>query len=242
MFREGTSQATALSFFLGSAMLPLSAGAGDYAELAVLGFSPDGQYFAFEEFGIQDGSVFPYSNIYLIDTSTDSWIDGTPIRVLIEGESPPLAETRSESADRFRSFLIEYQIGAEGITVAANPLTETSADPHNVSFAPRPSAINGNYELTLQEYDLPAPAGCPGDGYEYKGFQLTMTDSSGQQSVLSRDTRIPNSRRCPLGYAITEVVIYKPQNRGPVFAVIVSVLSVGFEGPDRRFIAVTGQL
>ncbi|MEM6995419.1 MAG: DUF2259 domain-containing protein, partial [Myxococcota bacterium] len=63
----------------------------------------------------QDGSGFPYSNIYLIDTATDSWVDGTPIRVLTEGDAPPLAETRSQAADRFRPFLIEHRIGADGI-------------------------------------------------------------------------------------------------------------------------------
>src|SRR5690606_36811639 len=38
--------------------------AGDTASLDVLGYSPDGKVFAFEEYGIADGSGFPYSNIY----------------------------------------------------------------------------------------------------------------------------------------------------------------------------------
>ena len=45
-----------------------SAAAGDTASLSVLGYSPDGKVFAFEEYGIFDGSGFPYSNIYFIDT------------------------------------------------------------------------------------------------------------------------------------------------------------------------------
>ena len=42
--------------------------AGDYADRTILGFSPDGSTFAFEEFGVQDGSGFAYANIYMIDT------------------------------------------------------------------------------------------------------------------------------------------------------------------------------
>lgn len=225
------------------ALAPIAAQAGDFADRALLGFSPDGRYFAFEEYGIQDGSGFPYSNIFLIDTTTDEWVTGTPIRVLTEGEGPPLSETRSESADRFRPLLVERQIGAPGSIVAANPLTETSANPHFVSFTSQrfSSKQDRGYELALQDYQLAAP-NCPDFGEPYKGFQLTMIDPARRQRILARDERIPGSRNCPLAYAISEVVVYKPPGRQPVFAVLISVLSVGFEGPDRRFIAVTGQL
>jgi predicted secreted protein len=224
-------------------LMPTVVEAGDYAERALLGFSPDGRYFAFEEYGVQDGSGFPYSNIFLIDTATDQWVAGTPIRVLIEGDSPPLSETRSESADRFRPLLIRYRIGAQGTTVAANPLTETSANPHFVSFLPRliSPPPDRDYHLTVQEYQLPAPS-CPDVGQPYKGFQLTMIDADNRQRVLARDERIPASRVCPLAYAISEVITYHPPSGQPVFAVLISILSVGFEGPDRRYIAVTGIL
>lgn len=231
-----------LALIAACAIAPMPAEAGDYAKRALLGFSPDGRYFAFEEYGIHDGSGYPYSNIFLIDTTTDTWVDGTPVRVMIEGESPPLSETRSESADRFRPLLIKHQIGVQGLTVAMNPLTETSANPHSVSFLPRRLSppLDRDYDLALQDYQLPA-ADCPDFGLPYKGFQLTMTDPNGQQSVLSRDERIPASRKCPLDYAITEVVTYYPPQGQPVLAVLISVQSVGFEGPDRRFVAVTAR-
>ena len=41
--------------------------AGDYAELNYIGVSKDGKHLAFEEYGTQDGSGYPYSNIYFID-------------------------------------------------------------------------------------------------------------------------------------------------------------------------------
>lgn len=239
------NQARSLLALIGAAgaLIPLVGQAGDFAERAVLGFSPDGRYFAFEEYGIQDGSGFPYSNIFLIDTTTDEWASGTPIRVSTEGDSPPLSETRSESADRFHPFLVEHQIGAPGSIVAANPLTETSANPHFVSFTPRrySSTQDRGYELALQEYELAAP-NWPDLGQPYKGFQLTMIDPARRQRILARDERVPGSRNCPLAYAISEIVVYHPSDRHSVFAVLISVLSVGFEGPDRRFIAVTGQL
>lgn len=154
--------------------------AGDYAERALLGFSPDGHYCAFEEYGVQDGSGFPYSNIFLIDTATDDWVAGTPIRVLIEGDSPLLSETRSESTDRFRPFLMKYWIGAQGLTVAKNPLTETSANRHFVSFLPRllVPLQDRDYELVIHESALPAPD-CPDVEQGYRGFQLALRDHDG---------------------------------------------------------------
>jgi predicted secreted protein len=38
-------------------------GRGDYADRTILGFSPDGGIFAFEEFGVGDGSGYPYATI-----------------------------------------------------------------------------------------------------------------------------------------------------------------------------------
>ena len=63
------------------AACPVAASAGDYADRTILGFSPDGGVFAFEEFGVGDGSGFPYATVYLIDTERDEWVPGTPVRV-----------------------------------------------------------------------------------------------------------------------------------------------------------------
>ena len=56
--------------FLGlilSIFISTSALAGDTAQRNILGFSPDGVWFAFEEFGTSDGTGAPYSNIYVIN-------------------------------------------------------------------------------------------------------------------------------------------------------------------------------
>ena len=56
-----------------TATLALSSGtalAGDFANLNVLGFSSDGNIFAFEQYGVQDGSGFPYADRFYIDTNT----------------------------------------------------------------------------------------------------------------------------------------------------------------------------
>eukprot|EP01036_Dinobryon_divergens_P042760 gene42760-56842_t len=50
--------------------------AGDRALIDFIGYSEDGQYFAFEEYGIGDGSGAPYSHIFIVDLAADAWGDG----------------------------------------------------------------------------------------------------------------------------------------------------------------------
>ena len=68
----------ALSFLLFTVLSNSIAWAGDYASRHVIGFSADGRYFAFEQYGAQDGSGFPYAEIFIIDTQADSWVAGSP--------------------------------------------------------------------------------------------------------------------------------------------------------------------
>jgi predicted secreted protein len=221
---------------LGSTAL---ASAGDYADREIIGFSPDGAIFAFEEYGVEDGSGFPYSNTYVIDVAADNWVPGSPVRLRDEDESRLVSDLRIEARDKASDVLQQYNIAVSGNVVASNPPTETSADPHRVTFIPRlivpPSGAGMSLELS--ETGMPA-ADCPDVGKPFKGYTLTLTGTGGPQ-VLHADTQIPKTRRCPIGYAISDVVTYYPDAGDPAIAAIVSVYSVGFEGPDRRFLAVT---
>ena len=218
------------------------AGAGDYADLEVIGFSPDGETFAFEEYGVQDGSGFPYSNIYVVETAADRWVAGTPVRVQLDSDTATLASARKQARDKAKTALAAGMVSVPGTVVAANPPTEVSADPHRVVFLPRIIAPGGGapYDLRLSEAAMPAES-CPDVGKPFKGFGLTLTGPNGART-LAQDAKIPSSRRCPLGYAISTVLTHFPEKGQPVLAVLLSVFSVGFEGQDRRFVAVTTRL
>jgi predicted secreted protein len=213
---------------------------GDYADREILGFSPDGSRFAFEEYGVEDGSGFPYSNTYVIDTASDSWVDGSPVRLRDDDESRPLSSLRFEAREKASDVLEQENIREPGAIVASNPATETSADPYRVSFLPRlivPPSPGASLVLQISEAAMPAE-GCPPESGPYKGFNLVLSGSQGSASIHT-DGQIPKSRKCPTGYAISDVVTLYPDGGAPVMAVIVSVYSLGFEGPNRRFLAVT---
>jgi predicted secreted protein len=219
-----------------------SACAGDFADREIIGFSPDGSRFAFEEYGVEDGSGFPYSNTYVIDTASDSWIDGTPIRLRNEDESRRLGDLRVEARRKAADILERQNIHERGVIVASNPVTETSADPHRVAFHPRlivPPSSGATMVLQISEAAMPAE-NCPPEMGPYKGFNLILSGSQGSVAIHS-DSGIPPSRRCPTGYAISDVVTFYPEGGAPVMAVLVNNYSLGFEGPNRRFLAVTAR-
>lgn len=216
--------------------------AADSSEREILGFSADGNYFAFEEYGIQDGSGFPYSNIFIIETATDTWLPGTPIRVRTDSDTAALADTRFDAREKAQPLLTSYAISAPADLVVSNPLTELSADPHLVRFEPRLIYPRMGEEWTASLEELPFPArNCPTDS-TYNGFRLTLTGPDGQARILNDDRSIPDSRNCPFNYAISDVLTYYPETGEPALVIMISVFSYGFEGPDRRFLAVVTRL
>jgi len=217
-----------------------AAAAGDFADRAILGFSPDGSTFAFEEYGVQDGSGFPYANVYVIDTARDAWVSGTPIRVRLDNEDETLANAREAARQRAEPWLTRYGIAPGGRLVVSNPSTELSADPYAVRFLTENYANWGNHDWTLRltPIPLPEPIGCENLG-PVQGFRLDLGNWLGQAWTLHDDTDLPASRGCALDYAIADVITYFPdRSPGGVMVVLLHVITQGFEGPDRRFLAV----
>lgn len=233
------------------AALPVPAAAGEFAQVDLLGFSRSGSHFAFEEYGVQDGSGFPYSNIYVIDVGDDSWVPGTPLRRLDEvDDSQPLdfaeelARTRAANREAARAVLDQTGIAGAGETVAHNPATERSSDPHLMlaSVIPDVPALGETVTLALEERPVPDPDNCPSGFGDIRGMKLTLS-FEGKTRILADDTQIPKSRGCPLRYRIERFVIHTPTFPGPTyFAVLVLMERIGFEGPDGRFLAITGRL
>jgi predicted secreted protein len=217
--------------------------AGDAATVAILGFSADGRTFAFEEFGVQDGSGFPYANRYYLNVSEDSFVPGTPIRVRIDDESATVDSARAQARERGESIVPQTELEANpGYTAALNPVTELSADKFRLAVNPRPvfPPVDTPMEFRLEEFPVEAPQACSGvDGI--KGFRLLRIHpvEGGVTEVLHEDNSIPRSRGCPVGYALGGVQTFFPQHALTAFAVMISVRRHGFEGPDHRWLAVT---
>ncbi|MGV3552551.1 DUF2259 domain-containing protein [Rhizobium sp.] len=217
-----------------------SASAGDTSSLDVLGYSPDGKVFGFEEYGIADGSGFPYSNIVFVDIAADKFLPGTPIRVRLEDETG-LAKARETARAKAAALLEKYKLADNpGVILAFNPPSEVDSDPKRLRFQSFLSAPPAGFTntLTLATKEFPVPADCASFAENYRGFTLKLTEYQGQptDTIIHDEANVPASRACALDYSIGAVV--SSEVRDVTMMAMILVNSHGFEGPDRRWIAV----
>lgn len=217
--------------------------AGDIASFQSIGFSPDGGVFAFEEYGIQDGSGFPYSNIFFIDTRKDAFLPGTPIRQRIDDESVGLSKARMLTRDTAAPLIDSHDMADHpGLLVAFNPVTESGSPRDRLTYrqyAVEPP-IGGTFTLVLKDIPFPASEACKDVTPQSAGFSLAFEAEDGAPSkrMIHTDSTVPASRNCPTTYRIGGVMVHHPRGGNPVHIVLVQVLSAGFEGRDGRWIAV----
>lgn len=229
---------------LATAFVTLPAMAADFSSFQSLGFSKDGDIYAFEEFGINDGSGLAYSTIFFIDTVKDSFLPGTPIRTGVERDTESIATARHEAMEKATPLLSEQGIlDQPGELAAFNPITEIDASKDELRYLEHPAdpAFGKPYTLKIEEFTVASPGRCRDFIDTLKAFRLTFGEKNGEPAdeIVHEDgTDIPESRRCTVGYRLGGVVTYSPLAGAPVHMALVNVLSLGFEGHNGRWIAI----
>ena len=131
-----------------------------------------------------------------------------------------------------------------GNVVATNRATELGIDSKRMIANPRLvlPPIDDAIEFRLEEISFAGTETCEAFGAT-KGFRLLKigTRDGDETRMLHEDTSVPESRNCPLGYALADLATYYPEGQNPAFAVLIRMQTVGFEGPDGRYLAVTGR-
>jgi predicted secreted protein len=231
------------AFLAVAALAPVAACAGDYAELHVIGFSADRSHLAFEEFGTEDGSGYPYSTITIVETARNSFA-APPIRVRIDEDSATLEAARAEAQTRAAGTLTRLGIVAGDIgdvIVDRRPAdvsgqASTEAGPVRLAFARRVvfSPVIGRYELTLTPVPATDPS-CENFDNPAQMLRVTLSENGGAPVILQQDRSLPTSRGCAFAYSIHRI-----HWSGDRLAVFLTLLKPGFEGPDLRHMVVTG--
>ena len=224
-----------------------SAHAADGAKFRPIGFSSDARYFAFEQYGVQDGSGFAYTDVFVLDIQKDEWVKGTPLKVLLEDETMSVLAVRAKAKKDSAEILNFFTIDTDAEFLAANPFTEVIADRSKLTFHDHYNNAMGMYgtadnqgswDLTTSKTTVPLPEGCE-DDIGVVGFKLELKNGkTGALQVLHEDKALPKSRSCAVGYDIEAVVQPAGGSESGQLVAIIGVYRRGFEGADRRFIAV----
>jgi predicted secreted protein len=217
--------------------------AGDRASSSFIGYSESGQYFAFEEYGFQDGSGFAFSTIYILDLDKDAWVKGSPFRLQADDENTALdvirARARTAADTGLKSAAINYPVEIAALIGDGVPDTDATTLRFGVPGFRGPGTVEGDFTLDLEQFPIgPETDPCVEFIAERPlGYALSIT-AEGKTHELHRDTSLPASRGCPVAYRLFAVVTPIWQSSLTHAVAIISVFSHGFEGPDRNFIAV----
>jgi len=212
--------------------------AEDIAHRRIIGFSPSGDYFAFEQSGIENGSGEAYAHIFIIDTHENKWVLGSPFRARARGPRK-LQKARRRVRRMAMDVLERYRIRRKGVVLASNPITELNADPHRVEVLTRRSIHRLDEPLVfeIEEISVPTRRCRRYTSRRIKGMVIRVRRRGGRWRILHEDARIPRSRGCPTSYSISDVIRLKKRGGGAVYAVIYSFVRSGADGQERRFIA-----
>lgn len=215
-------------------LLPLPAHAWDQSLLAEARFSPDGRYFAFVEYIEYEADEGGSAAMYVVDTTRDAWVPGTPIRVELTGEGASGTKALAEVKAKGRNLIERFGL-TEFASTALPFATVYRGDPYRRRMAVELPRLNGG--LRLAEREAKAAYGCSEDSPSGTDFQLVL---SGQRNALLADFAgaLPRSRGCPDGYDISAAFVHEVAGR-TVLAVLIGVFTRGWEGSDRNLIAVT---
>lgn len=237
--------------------------AGDGAALHVLGFSSDGRYFAFEQYGEQNGSGSLYSIITAVETNGDRPAKGMPITVIMDPDNPnlgkapraqQLADIRARAAAQAAALLQQLGISQAGEMVASlrDSQSRSILKPEQVKSAMKAAVatialpadrFGADARLVLREFDIALPRCKDLISREHpNGFGLTLERKGRPTIHLNRDQTIPPARGCPEHYGISEVHALALPDGSTALAVVIHYFYPAFEGPDRRFLVVTGRV
>ncbi|MBX9844437.1 MAG: DUF2259 domain-containing protein [Xanthobacteraceae bacterium] len=239
-----------LALMLGLALTAPAAIAADAYELKVLGFSPDGRYFGFVQYGTEADAGTHAAETFVVDVTRDRFVPGVPLRVTAEmrEENPDDAEEikalLTRAGKRHAAAFGRYNVSKPGTVLAR----AAAADTKTIA-AKHPSLGPLDLTLDIKDVDWPrtsklgphkdaTPCAREVDWQKGAAFRLTLV-RGGRSLVLNDDKTIPPSRFCATGYALAEVHAFDRPDGKVSLAVLLAMSRRGFEGDDRTYLAVT---
>ena len=179
----------------------------------------------------------------MIDTATDTWTANSPYRVQLDDETKTVFDAREQAQILAGPVMKSFE--GRGEVVATIRPTELETNKKRVVVNPRlvVPPIDNPIEFRINKIQFGATETCRPYGFSY-GFELLQIgiENGDKSRRIHKDTKIPSSRNCPLDYDFADIVTYYPDSGEPKVAILILVKSVGFEGPDGRYLAVTTKL
>jgi len=216
--------------------------ASDNSQFVPIGYSPDGRFFSYEEYGTSEKSRLAYSHIYVIDLVQNKWVLGTPVMYMALRPSEALADVRKRASTQAGMILTDLDINVPAQIVAMIGDGELEADRSKLLFGVpgkgADGAIIGQYRLTLKSFETAAASPCwQWFGKKPLGFSVTMENFGGTLEIY-KDAMLARSRGCPFEYRFSAVIMPFAASDISNFVVMVGAFTYGLEEVNKQYLAV----
>jgi predicted secreted protein len=226
----------------------VGAPAGDASEFEPLGFSRNGEYNAFAEKGVGDGSGFPYAKVAVVEVARNVLVAHRA--VVLEYERATEEQALAKALREADLEPVRHQTGREpGQRSLGAPADRPRQVYTNNLFSFDYRAEGGavpiapRYEVLVESKDgrdtTDGQHCSDWIGTAPKLLKLSIADrkaTDGFITVLQEDKELPRSRSCVSGYVLRRVTAFA----GGI-VVVLSYSGPGFEGPDVRHMVVTAE-
>lgn len=235
-----------------------NAHAGDAAARKIIGFSPDGAYFAFEQYTQLYDATEVIADVQVIDTRTDDFAKGSPFSIRTKDDDEREVDAvRTDLAKKARPMLDRLKITEPGKHFAGKPSMDLDEigiyqmDPKPLATAQDITLPDGRkLVLTLSDQAL-GKASCYGAGGRgtfgsviVTGLKLQLAIDGAAPMTLQQDKQLPKRRRCVTAYGIAEAHHHQAADGTQTLAVLIETVDAHefHAGPNRRFMVVTTKL
>ena len=201
--------------------------AGDAAQFVTVGWSSDSQYYAFAQFGILDGSGFPYAELFIVDVQRNEFVqEGTFTNVWEDVDDTPangldvLIEVLGES-DSMRKYLsIRPRMFGNFMNLCRNADNDTvkwkNSNQDTITIVCEQKHVGSKYE-----YDIKS------------SFCLKILVNNRFYKYVGNPERMRNG---VIRYDIDSVLRSRDGN---MFVIVIKKTELGFEGPSIRYMVET---
>ncbi len=192
----------------------LAAWAGDVAQFVDLGFSPDGKYFMFAQYGVKENSSLAYAELYTVDVARNRFVPGGARRTTADTAVEPGTDGRgtlfnllAEVLPLKKKYCIDHALTGRLLYIlldGAEPLAE-------LEF--RDFQADKKYKVVLSQSS-------EGSGTGIKAsFHLVITVEDSAGGVRSYTAGRPDYwREGVRGYRVRQILL-APDGRSLVIAV-----------------------
>mgnify|MGYP001554135252 CR=1 FL=1 len=224
---------------IGAALLFVPCLRAGVAAVDVIGFSPDGHHFSFQQTGREEASGVAYSDLFIIDVKNSRWAE-RPFRYR-GAKNEQLATKSSHTFECSDSESISRSVRLRAMSTLRKH-DFTSADDGKVLFEDYTAAgcekksIALPSEKMLGQIALRTIPNSPAK-QSSKRLEVLLKDCDGKETIIFKDEKTSWERLNATDYDISGAYLGGPEGRS--LALVIGYLQ---EGAEKKYLAVTKEL